>query len=212
MFKICIDDNGYYSTKNTLNLVEVEEMPRRLSHADELLAYKYNSETKLLELDETKLLELNLDSKKLESKKEEKIKECNSICHKMITQGVDINIDGNIEHFSYNSEDQMNIKELFDLSFQTNVPMFYHADGQYCKEYTTEQIIEIYTTASANKNHHTTYFNQLKKYINSLQTIEEVDSVMYGQELVGQYLDTYNASIKQAQQVLESVLSARILS
>ena len=87
--------------------------------------------------------------------------------------------------------------------------MYYHADGESCKLYTVEQIIAIYSTASTNKMHHTTYFNQLKLYTESLESIDDVNDVTYGQELTGEYLETYNASMAQAQLVLETLLSKR---
>lgn len=145
----------------------------------------------------------------LEEVKDSKIMNLSSICNRNIINGIDIEIDGNIEHFSYKDEDQMNIKELFDIVCQTNVPVYYHANGSSCKEYSPEQIIAIYATASTNKNHHTTYYNQLKMYIKSLQTKEEVESVFYGQELVDEYLTTYIASMGQAQLVLETLLAKR---
>ena len=138
-----------------------------------------------------------------------KISECNKICNQMIVNGIDVEIDGVVEHFSCKEEDQMNIKELFDLSGQTNVPMYYHSDGGNCKAYTTEQIISIYATACANKNHHTTYFNQLRQYINSLETLEEIEAVVYGQELPNEYIETYNGAMTQAQLVLETLLAKR---
>lgn len=57
MFEIWIDSDGYYSTEPG-ELVEVKEMPNSIINPKELLAYKYNLETKLLELDETKLVEV----------------------------------------------------------------------------------------------------------------------------------------------------------
>ena len=138
-----------------------------------------------------------------------KISECNKICNQMILKGIDVEINGVVEHFSCKEEDQMNIKELFDLSGQTNVPMYYHADGGNCKVYTTEQIISIYATACANKNHHTTYFNQLRQYINSLESLEKIEAVVYGQELPNEYVETYNGAMAQAQLVLETLLAKR---
>ena len=55
--------------------------------------------------------------------------------------------------------------------------------------------------------HHTTYHNQLKLYINSLQTKEEVNQVYYGMELSGEYLDTYN-EIMQNANLIVSVFTA----
>lgn len=134
----------------------------------------------------------------LEDVKNNKITELLSICNSMIIHGVDVEIDGNVEHFSYTDEDQVNVKEIFDLSIQTNVPMYYHADGESCKLYTVEQIANIYSSLATNKMHHITYFNQLKMYVQSLDDIDIVNAVAYGDELTGSYLDTYNAAMEQA--------------
>lgn len=146
----------------------------------------------------------------LEEVKTSKINTFSNICSTSITNGVDVAFtEDNVEHFSYTEEDQVNLKEIFDLAVQTNVPMYYHADGESCKLYTVEQIIAIYTTATTNKMHHTTYFNQIRMYINSLETSEEVSDVEYGQPLTGEYLQTYNESMAQAQLVLEALLAKR---
>jgi hypothetical protein len=146
----------------------------------------------------------------LEELKATKIYVFSKTCNTSITNGVDVEFDKDyVEHFSYTEEDQVNLKEIFDLAIQTNVPMYYHSDGEGCKLYTVEQIIAIYTTATTNKMHHTTYFNQLRMYIESLGTIEEVEAVEYGQELTDEYLQTYNESMAQAQIVLEALLAKR---
>ena len=146
----------------------------------------------------------------LDDIKTSKINELSYTCNQSIVNGVDIVIDGTTEHFSYKDEDQVNIKEIFDLAVQTNVPMYYHADGESCKLYTVDQIITLYSTATTNKMHHTTYFNQLKLYTESLETEDEVNAITYGQELTGEYLETYNASMEQAQVVLDALIAKRV--
>ena len=146
----------------------------------------------------------------LDDIKTSKISELSYTCNHSIVNGVDVDIDGVMEHFSYKDEDQVNIKEIFDLAIQTNVPMYYHADGQSCKLYTVDQIITLYSTATTNKMHHTTYFNQLKLYTESLETEDEVNAITYGQELTGEYLETYNASMEQAQVVLDALIAKRV--
>jgi predicted DNA-binding ArsR family transcriptional regulator len=37
------------------------------------------------------------------------------------------------------------------------------------------------------KTYHTTYYNSLKNYINSLQTIEEIAAITYGIEIPDEY-------------------------
>lgn len=60
LFTICVDDNGYYTTDVTDNLVQVKSMPN-ITDVKQLLAYKYNEETKELEADEAKLAEINYE-------------------------------------------------------------------------------------------------------------------------------------------------------
>lgn len=133
-----------------------------------------------------------------------------NICNDMIIGGVDVEIDGNIEHFSYKDEDQINIKELFDISNITQVPMYYHSDGNSCKLYTVEQIAQIYINNATNKFHHTTYINQLKRYVNELENIEEIESVEYGDDLTGEYLDTYNLAMNQFKLMIESMIGGKL--
>ena len=61
MFTIWIDENGYYSTEDKGFLAEVIDMPD-VDNIKHLLAYKYNSETQLLELDEEKLKEIEVQA------------------------------------------------------------------------------------------------------------------------------------------------------
>lgn len=142
----------------------------------------------------------------LEEIKVSKIQSLSSICKQSIIDGVDVDINGVTEHFAYGDEDQVNIKELFDLATQTKVPLYYHADGESCKLYTVEQIVSIYATSATNKIHHITYFNQLKLYVNTLETKEEVESVNYGDELTCEYLQTYNDAMAQANIGLTTLL------
>lgn len=193
--------NDYYHSYNTLYLT-VDENTVMLSNDNSVYVAPDNTGT-----DEDIIIESHIPT--LTEAKQLKINELSSICNTLIVNGVDIEIDGETEHFSYNDEDQVNIKEIFDLAVQTNVPMYYHADGESCKLYTVEQIIDLYATTTTNKMHHTTYFNQIKLYVNTLETTDEVNAIEYGQELTGEYLDTYNASMTQAHLVLESLLTKR---
>lgn len=142
----------------------------------------------------------------LEEVKTIKIAEFSRICNQMITNGVDIDVDGNIEHFSYTDEDQRNIKELFDIVLQTNNSMYYHSDNGGCKLYSVDQIINLYISEVTNKMHHTTYFNQMKMYIESLDDNSIISNITYGTELPGEYLDTYNNAMLKAKENIDFLL------
>ncbi len=68
----------------------------------------------------------------------------------------------------------------------------YHADGENCIIYTSTEFMKIYNACAVHKILQTTYFNQLKQYVLSLESVDEVNAVIYGQELTDQYLENYN--------------------
>ena len=63
-------------------------------------------------------------------------------------------------------------------SGETALP--YHADGELCRFYSVEDINLIINTATKHKTYHITYFNSLKAYINSLNSIEDISNIFYG--------------------------------
>ena len=83
----------------------------------------------------------------------------------------------------------------------------YHADEEACEIYNAQDIITIYSTLSMLKTSQITYQNQLKQYVKNLKSIEEVRVIVYGQELIGEYLESYNSLMESAQTQMQIVLS-----
>ena len=142
----------------------------------------------------------------IEQIKSIKINELRAICHQMIEAGVDVEIGGEIQHFSYTTEDQNNIKDAFDLAYQTGLSVPYHADGESCTLFTPAEITMIFIMNKTNLTHHTTYFNQMKMYIESLDDIDAIQSIQYGDPLTGEYLEDYTNMMVQAQLVITALL------
>ena len=140
----------------------------------------------------------------LENIKTNKISELNTICNKMITDGVDVEIDGKTEHFSYTLEDQANIDDIGEMAKTTKLGQSWHCDGGSCKIYALENVIKLYMAQKMNKAHHITYTNQLKLYVGSLTNKDDVESVTYGQDLTGEYLDIYNLNMEHEKTVEKS--------
>ena len=136
-----------------------------------------------------------------------KLEELSKQCQEAITNGIDYNG----EHFSYTLTDQNNISNTFQLAMSTGLSVPYHADGQDCRLYSKEEIMSIYFAQETNVTHHTTYYNQLKQYVLTLTTEEEVNAVEYGQELTGTYLDTYNKIMAQASMIANTYVSEQLL-
>ncbi len=143
----------------------------------------------------------------VEEIKQEKIDELSSCCNDAINSGLVITIREQSEHFTYKLDDQANIKELFDLVSSTKSPSFYK-----CKMYTVEEIIEIYTALVTNKMHHLTYFNQLKSYVKTLNDIEEIKRIYYGQILTGKYLELYQNVMEQTKRNITDMVNSKFCS
>lgn len=142
----------------------------------------------------------------LEEVMDNKIYELSYICEQSIMNGVDVEIDGKTEHFSYNEKDQANIDDLTNSAKETMMDQPYHADNGSCKLYTPEQIIAIYIAEKMNKTHHTTYFNQMKMYVQTLDDKDAISAITYGDSLTGQYLNTYNLMMEQARKIVNKMI------
>lgn len=120
--------------------------------------------------------------------KMQKINEMNNICNKVITNGFDTVLsDGGTHHFSLTTQDQLNLITLSTLveSGENSIP--YHADGELCKFYSAEDVRTIIAMATSFKTYHVSYFNALRAYIESLDTIESIMVVMYGTIIPEEY-------------------------
>lgn len=178
--------------KNGENVVDIFKSYDNLTNEEKTELLSYYSLTYETTLDESKV---------------KKIKEFSKICKANIENGVTIKIDGIDETFSYGIEsgDQGNIDDIFNLAISTGLSQPYHSNGGTCKLYTVQQISELYVACKLLKAKETTYFNQMKRYINDLEDKATVEAITYGQELTGKYLETYNSMMAQSQSIIEAL-------
>lgn len=115
----------------------------------------------------------------IEFMRNSKLNEMSYTCRRTIENGFDLELRGETHHFSLDTQDQLNLISLSAMA-QTQSLIPYHADGEMCIFYTAEEMNEIVATATAFKVYHTTYYNALKGYINSLETIEDIAAIEYG--------------------------------
>ena len=127
-------------------------------------------------------VKLNIEEQGVDFIRSSKLNEMSYACRKTIEAGFDLELRGETKHFSLDTQDQLNLMSL-GIMAQTQSLIPYHADGEECDFYTAEEINEIIDTANAFKIYHTTYYNALKGYINSLETIEDIAAVTYDMEI-----------------------------
>lgn len=191
------DDRSFWPTREviagqpTYTMYQVAEVPE----GAEVNITRYNNGV------------LELAFTDVESAKSYKLEEISKACENMILAGATIQISTGEKQFSYTEKDQLNISEMFSAILMGATSYPYHEDGGLCEMFTAQDIVSIYTTLSVLKTSQLTYHNQLKHYVESLDTPEAVLAVAYGQGLTGEYLDSYNAIVAQTQAQLEAILA-----
>ena len=105
-------------------------------------------------------------------------------CYEAIVNGIDVTLsDGTTGHFSLEETDQINLTTAYNAVQQGAVGYPYHADGQLCKVYPAEDIINISNVATSHKLYHLTYCNHMMAWTRRAETVEELERIVYGAEL-----------------------------
>lgn len=115
-----------------------------------------------------------------------KLSKMSYACRKTIENGFDLELRNEVKHFSLDTQDQLNLITLNAMA-DTEDTIPYHADGEECIFYTAAEIKKIVAAANNFKIYQTTYYNALKAYINSLETIEDIAAVEYGMTIPEEY-------------------------
>lgn len=130
------------------------------------------------------------DDDLLSQAKQRKINEVSLISQSMIINGVEFNG----KRYRLNTTDQINMSALSAMAQMGNkVP--YHADGEICRVFEPEEMVQLAQTATNWIVYHTTYFNLLKHQILEYDNLEDVEKVYYGTKLKDEYQQIINTII-----------------
>ena len=135
-----------------------------------------------------------------------KLSEISNACNAVIVNGVDIKFGEENVHFNLSSEDQSNINNLFRVVELGGTEFPYQADGGVCRIYTAAEIAAIYIAAQTLITTQTTYHNELKQYVQTLTSAEEVSAIQYGMTLPEPYLTEMNEKLAVAQQQMQAIV------
>lgn len=138
--------------------------------------------------------------------KNAKLAEISKACNVIIESGFDIEFNGESVHFNLNLKDQSNIGNLFEVVKLGGTEYPYQADGGVCRIYSAAEIQQIYVTAQSLITGQTTYHNELKQYVQSLDSAEAIAAVSYGMELPEPYLTEMNEKLAVAQSTMQGIL------
>ena len=126
----------------------------------------------------------------LEEVQEQKVTEINNAQQAIIAQGIDVTLtDGTTEHFTLTDHDQTSLMGLQAQVVQgvEQIPWHTSDQSEHCKFYNNADMALITMAAMSYVTWHVTYFRDLRIYIRSLQTKEEIETVVYGMDIPEEY-------------------------
>ncbi len=126
----------------------------------------------------------------LDETKEKKVAEMNESQQQIITAGIDVTLkDGTTDHFDLTDRDQMRLIGLQEEVKSGAERISWHTsdEDEHCKFYSNADMAVIAGKAMAYVKWHVTYFRDLRIYIRSLATKDEVAAVTYGMDIPVEY-------------------------
>ena len=116
--------------------------------------------------------------------RENTITQMSAACSAAIIGGVDVTLsDGKTYNVSLALEDQLNLLSLQGMLAAGAEAVPYHADGEECRYYSAADFNAIAEAATYWKLYQESYFNSLRGYIRSMETMAELLNVTYGMSI-----------------------------
>ena len=119
-----------------------------------------------------------------------KISEMSDACTQTIYSGTTITLtDGTEAHFTLDANDQLNLSGIALKILMGSEEIYWHENDatKPCKKYSLQDAQLIIGILTAFKEYNITYFRDLRIYINSLDDIDEINSIEYGINLPDEY-------------------------
>lgn len=185
-FKILTSDTISYETAEVgvIDEDEYQQLFKAIEKGEEISVLTEDDndyeQEEIITVDETDVT--------VEYLKTQKIKEMSYICNQMIVNGFDIELsDKKLHHFSLTVQDQLNLITLSAMVSSGEAVIPYHADNELCEYFSASDIGLVIKTSTELKAYHTTYYNSLKLYIQSLDNRETIADVYYGMCIPEEY-------------------------
>lgn len=139
----------------------------------------------------------------LQGIRQEKIQQMSEECSKIIQKGVQYN--GKV--YSLTPNDQINIDSMFNAVLAGVKEYPYHANGESCCNMKAEDILNLYVLYKKTVTYYTTYYNQLKMYIDTLTDKKDVEKVFFGQELTGVFQEQLEDMMASADVQMQNIIA-----
>lgn len=196
---------------NGMNLISIDTSDPE-NHTPVFNTKEENTEIKILQdkvnkIEETLNPTFNGEEASLEELKNHMLQTFSEECTRLIYDGQEVETSKGKYQFSFNHNDQINLKEVFDLAYMSGLNMPYHADKVDCTMWTALDIIKIYGSNVSMKTYHTTYCNLLNNICRAATSKEEIYVLYYGMKLPDEQNKILSDIMNDASQIFEKVIS-----
>lgn len=111
--------------------------------------------------------------------------------------------------FGYNESDMIAIRNAYEDSISSGMSVILKDSTGQSRELNEEEITDLYKKQEIKRLEKESYAQCLLDYIDGLTSKEAVNSVEYGDELTGEYLEKYNEKVSNTQSYIEKVISGK---
>ena len=111
--------------------------------------------------------------------------------------------------FDYNESDMIAIRNAYEDSISSGMSVILKDSTGQSRELNEEEITDLYKKQEIKRLEKESYAQCLLDYIDGLTRKEAVNSVEYGDELTGKYLEKYNEKVSNTQSYIEKVISGK---
>ena len=111
--------------------------------------------------------------------------------------------------FGYNESDMIAIRNAYEDSISSGMSVILKDSTGQSRELNEEEITDLYKKQEIKRLEKESYAQCLLDYIDGLTSKEAVNSVEYGDELTGKYLEKNNEKVSNTQSYIEKVISGK---
>ena len=111
--------------------------------------------------------------------------------------------------FGYNESDMIAIRNAYEDSISSGMSVILKDSTGQSRELNEEEITDLYKKQEIKRLEKESYAQCWLDYIDGLTSKEAVNSVEYGDELTGKYLEKYNEKVSNTQSYIEKVISGK---
>lgn len=213
-----LDIGNILHTRVILTFLQVNLTDRIDNLNQEIASFKYHTDkikevTNKLDEDIKNIqnqLDDSIDTEKmtLEEYRTYKKQLIGNECREKIHFGIDFEIDGKLEHFTYNADDQINfidVKVMCDSGFPV-IPYHESSDSTKtnpCKFYPAEDMAKVYMQQVLNKFRHTTKCNAIYQWLDSLNTKSDMSDIVFDTALPILYQNQYDKLVEKTELMMQ---------